>query len=71
MLNNLKRCRLDAFLTVDELAVQTGVPATTIRNLESGRVRYPRVATLKPLAERLNVAPSELIGTAAAEPVAP
>lgn len=55
----LQQKRLDAFLTVDELAEKAGVSPKTIRNLEEGR--GARVETLKKLSETLKVAPSELL----------
>jgi transcriptional regulator with XRE-family HTH domain len=67
MLHPLRRYRIDAVLTVDELADRSGVPAATIRNIETRRVGCPRVSTLGRLAEELGVRASELVE--AADPV--
>jgi transcriptional regulator with XRE-family HTH domain len=58
----LEQLRIDRYLTPEELAGETGVPARTIRNLESGDVERPRIRTLRPLAEFFDVPPSELLG---------
>lgn len=56
----LERLRLDARLSRNELAIRTGVPVRTIRELESGRVRNPRLDTLGPLADVLPATVSAL-----------
>lgn len=60
-MNELQRLRLNANLTVEDLARETGVPITTIYNLESGRVTNPRQATISPLAARLGVPAGDLL----------
>lgn len=56
----LERKRLDARLDREALSAKSGVPVRTIRELESGRVRTPKLDTLAPLADALDVAVSEL-----------
>jgi transcriptional regulator with XRE-family HTH domain len=60
-MTRLEQMRLDRGLTRAELAAQTGVPERTIRELETGNVRKPRLATLVPLAEFFAIAASELL----------
>lgn len=55
----LEQARMNARLTVEQLAAATGVSARTIRNLEAGR--GARDTTVFALADRLNVTPSELL----------
>jgi transcriptional regulator with XRE-family HTH domain len=61
-MTRLEQLRIDRFLTPEQLAEQSGVPARTIRNLEAGEVGRPRLTTLRPLAEFFDVPPSELLG---------
>lgn len=63
-MNRLRQLRTDALLTVEQLAEQTGVPKSTIWNIEAGRVRRPSIRTLERLAQRLGARPSELVPTA-------
>jgi len=56
----LRRVRIDARLSIEELAVRSGISQEQIRNIESGRAMNPRPATLGKLADVLEVAPSEL-----------
>lgn len=60
-MTRLEQMRLDAGMTRVGLALRTGVPARTIRELETGNVRRPRLATLAPLAEQFDVPASELL----------
>ncbi|MCX4746074.1 helix-turn-helix domain-containing protein [Kitasatospora sp. NBC_01287] len=57
---SLKRLRNEAGLTQEELANSSGVSVSTIRRLESGRLKDHRVATLRLLAAALGVRPEEL-----------
>ncbi len=59
-MTRLEQMRLDAHLSLTQLADATSVPERTIRELEAGRVRKPRVETLAPLATRFGVPVSEL-----------
>lgn len=67
----LERLRLDARLDRFALSRKAGVPVRTIRELESGRVRTPKLETLAPLADALGVAVSELAIDFRSGPVAP
>jgi transcriptional regulator with XRE-family HTH domain len=60
-MNRLLQARYDAGLSIEELAERSGVKARTIREVESGRIRKPRVQTLAPLAQVLGVPTSDLI----------
>lgn len=56
----LRTIRLDARLTIDQLAIKSGISPEQIRNLETGRALSPRVDTLGKLADALGVQPSEI-----------
>jgi transcriptional regulator with XRE-family HTH domain len=56
----LRRVRIDQRLSVVALAGLSGVSQEQIRNIETGRARNPRAATLGKLADALHVSPSEL-----------
>jgi transcriptional regulator with XRE-family HTH domain len=58
--NELKRLRLNRGLSVEELAAETGVAASTIWNIERGDTIGPRLVTLKPLADFLEVPAGDL-----------
>lgn len=55
----IRRLRTRAGLTQQELAKVSGVSVASLRDLEQGRVRKPRVATLLSLAEALRLSDSE------------
>ncbi|GAA2827779.1 hypothetical protein GCM10010441_60210 [Kitasatospora paracochleata] len=57
----LKRLRIEAGLTQEELAGRSGVSVSTIRRLETGRLQDHRMATLRLLADSLGVAPESLL----------
>ena len=57
--DNLRRLRLESFLTQAELARQSGVHALTITRLESGRTA-PSTRTVRALASALGITPREL-----------
>lgn len=50
----LRRIRVDANLSIDELARAAHVSPEQIRNIEAGRVQRPRAATLTKLADALS-----------------
>jgi transcriptional regulator with XRE-family HTH domain len=50
----LRRIRVDARLTIPELATKSGVLQETIRDIETGRSENPRPATLGKLADALS-----------------
>ncbi|OLT14867.1 hypothetical protein BJF78_17050 [Pseudonocardia sp. CNS-139] len=56
----LRRRRTEAALTQEQLAERTGLSVRTIRDLERGRVRYPRPGSLRLLADVLQLAGAEL-----------
>jgi transcriptional regulator with XRE-family HTH domain len=47
--------RQQAGLTQEELAEKTGLSVRAIRNLEAGRVRAPRQASVRMLADALAI----------------
>jgi DNA-binding SARP family transcriptional activator/DNA-binding XRE family transcriptional regulator len=55
----LRRFRRRAALTQDELAQRSGLSIRTMRDLESGRVRRPRQASLDRLANQLDLSEAE------------
>ncbi|GAA1247970.1 BTAD domain-containing putative transcriptional regulator [Pseudonocardia aurantiaca] len=56
----LRRRRTEALLTQEQLAERTGLSVRTIRDLERGRVRYPRPGSVRLLADVLALAGAEL-----------
>lgn len=56
----LRRARIDARLSIEELSIKAGVSADQIRNIETGRVENPRASTLAKLADVLTVEPSTI-----------
>jgi transcriptional regulator with XRE-family HTH domain len=57
--DNLRRIRLEHFLSQAELARRSGVHALTITRLESGKTA-PSTRTVRALADALGVSPGEL-----------
>jgi DNA-binding XRE family transcriptional regulator len=51
----LRACRERALLSQEQLAERAGLSARTIRELEAGRVRRPRGATVRLLAHALGL----------------
>ncbi|MEJ3652113.1 tetratricopeptide repeat protein [Actinomycetes bacterium KLBMP 9759] len=51
----LRRRRTEALLTQEQLAEQAGLSVRTVRDLERGRVRFPRTGSLRMLAEVLGI----------------
>jgi transcriptional regulator with XRE-family HTH domain len=47
----LRACRRRAYLAQEQLAAQAELSERTVRNLEAGRVRSPRTATVRLLAD--------------------
>lgn len=56
----LRRLRVRAGLTQDELAENSGVSERTIRRLETGNRTNPRMTTVQELAKALPLRPEEL-----------
>jgi transcriptional regulator with XRE-family HTH domain len=57
---NLRRIRERHDLTQEEVAHRSGVHATEVSRIETGK-RDPRVSTLERLAKALEVSPGELL----------
>ncbi|MFD0200231.1 MULTISPECIES: XRE family transcriptional regulator [Saccharothrix] len=55
----LRSFRTRALLTQEELAERAGLGVTSIRGAESGRVRRPRAASVRQLADALNLPASD------------
>ncbi|MER7844311.1 helix-turn-helix domain-containing protein [Kitasatospora sp. NPDC096077] len=55
----LRRWRLRAGLTQEELAERSGLSSRAIRDLERGRVRRPRLSTVRLLAEAMGLTEQE------------
>lgn len=60
----LRRLRTSRHLTLDQLATQTGISASTLSRLESGQ-RRPNLELLLPLAKAYRVPLDELVGAPA------
>ena len=58
-MNELKRARYDAGLSMQDLHEKSGVAKSTLIDVESGR-RFPRAETAKAIADALGVKPSDL-----------
>lgn len=56
----IKRLRRRRLLTQHDLARESKLGFATVQRLEAGQVDYPRPATIRRLADALNVAPEEL-----------
>ncbi len=56
----LKRARLKAGLTQEELEIASGVNQATISGIENGRVLHPTFATVCRLADALHLDPRDL-----------
>ncbi|MFJ4185030.1 helix-turn-helix domain-containing protein [Kitasatospora sp. NPDC089509] len=68
----LRRWRLRAGLTQEELAERSGLSSRAIRDLERGRVRRPRLSTVRLLAEAMGLTEQERTQLSeAARPVDP
>lgn len=57
----LKEWRQRRLLTQDDLSKKSGVGVNTIIRIEGGQ--WPRISTLRKLAEALQVTPDELLET--------
>jgi transcriptional regulator with XRE-family HTH domain len=60
---NVRERRLNLGLTHRDLANRTNIAATTISNIELGKIANPGVYTLYPLALALGASFEELMGT--------
>lgn len=60
VLVRLRELRQRQFLTQQELADRAGIAKVTVARIESG-VTFPSFATIRKLANALDVAPSELV----------
>jgi transcriptional regulator with XRE-family HTH domain len=67
----LRRCRVGAGLTQEELAQQAGLSVRAISDMERGRTRRPFLRSVRQLADALRLpAPERALLIAAAEPEA-
>jgi transcriptional regulator with XRE-family HTH domain len=57
---NLRRARLDRKMTQEEVAERSGVHATEVSRIESGK-RDPQVSTVHRLAEAVGLSASDLL----------
>src|SRR5215813_6635385 len=55
----VRACRHRAFLSQEQLAERAELSERTVRNLEAGRVRSPRITTVRLLADALELAEPE------------
>lgn len=60
-LQELKKHRLEAGLTQEQLAQKSGVSRVTIALLESGKQTVTKSSTIIKLAEALNVEPQDIL----------
>lgn len=70
-MTRLEQLRIDAKLSVKELAAAAGVSHQTILNLEQRKSTNPQVETLHKLAKPLGATPSELLRPAVWPPPTP
>jgi transcriptional regulator with XRE-family HTH domain len=57
---NLRRARLDRKMTQEEVSEHSGVHATEVSRIESGK-RDPQVSTVQRLAEAVGLTASDLL----------
>lgn len=57
---NLRRARLDREMTQEEVAERSGVHATEVSRIESGK-RDPQVSTVERLAKALGLSAGDLL----------
>jgi transcriptional regulator with XRE-family HTH domain len=60
-LEKMRMARFIRGITQAELAFDVGVDQTVISRLERGLIRYPKGTLIKAIAERLNIAPAEIL----------
>ncbi len=58
----LKAARLDANLTLLEVAKELGVSEATVQRYESGAIKNIKIETIKKLANLYKITPSYLVG---------
>jgi len=58
----VRACRRRAFLSQEQLAARAELSERTVRNLEAGRVRFPRADTVRLLADALELSEPEREG---------
>ncbi len=56
-----KTRRITAGLSIAELAERSGISIRAIADIEAGRVRRPQMATVRRIAEALDVAVTDLL----------
>ena len=60
-MQGLKKYRLEAGLTQEQLAKKSGISRVTIALLESGKQTVTKSSTIIKLAEALNVEPQDIL----------
>ena len=60
-LQGLKKCRIKAGLTQEQLAKKSGVSRVTIALLESGKQTVTKSSTIIKLADALKVEPQDIL----------
>lgn len=53
--NLIQRTRIEQGLSIRALATKAGLPHTTIRDIETGHVKSPRLDTLEPILHALGL----------------
>lgn len=59
--NKIKHLREEANMTLKQLSDNTGVGQSTISDIETGKAKNPKMATLKKIADYFNVSVDELM----------
>lgn len=59
-MKTLKQYRAEQYMTVDEFAVFLEVAPDTVYRLQAGRVEHIRPSTMRKIAKKLGVHPSEV-----------
>ena len=60
-MQGLKKCRIEAGLTQEQLAEKAGISRVTIANIERGSQAFVKSSTIIKLAEALKVDPQVLL----------
>jgi len=60
--DSLRRLRLAAGMTQQELATAAGLAVSAVAQLEVGRIGDPKFSTVRALAKALGCTPNDLVG---------